>query len=163
MGPTSTAQPLHDGARGKPESVTSLLVVDDDDAIRTLLELIGRRRGFTVDTAADGLEALALLRERDYDLAVIDLMMPRLSGYELLDHVAGLPRKPLVVIATAMTDALIGDLDAAIVHTIMRKPFDVEVIAELLGELALQRPSSAPAADTEVPRPPQRPRADTVC
>jgi DNA-binding response OmpR family regulator len=112
-----------------------LLVVDDDPAIRGLLELIGKRQGFTVDTAADGVEALALLRETVYDLAVIDLMMPRINGYELIAQLAEMPRRPLILIATAMTDTLVAQLDASVVHSIVRKPFDVEILAAMLREL----------------------------
>lgn len=64
------------------------MVVDDDHAIRKLLERIAKRAGFEVETAKDGLEALEMLDARDYDIALIDLMMPRLSGYELVQRIS---------------------------------------------------------------------------
>ncbi|MGZ7078952.1 MAG: response regulator, partial [Thermoanaerobaculia bacterium] len=60
---------------------TPLLVVDDDDAIRRLLERVALRAGFDVDAAKDGVEALEMMQRRRYDIAIVDLMMPRLRGY----------------------------------------------------------------------------------
>lgn len=112
-----------------------ILIVDDDAAIRQLLRLVAERRGFTVDVAADGVEALQRLQERSYDLAVIDLMMPRLSGYEVLDTLGKKPDRPTVVVVTAMSDSYIDQLDASLVHTIIRKPFDVELIGAMMAAI----------------------------
>jgi DNA-binding response OmpR family regulator len=112
-----------------------ILIVDDDPSIRTLLRLVAERRGLAVDVAADGVEALQLMAERRYRLAIIDLMMPRLNGYELVTSMAQFEERPAVVIATAMTDSLIGLLDAAVVHSIIRKPFDIEMIGDLMTEI----------------------------
>ncbi|HEU4889544.1 MAG TPA: response regulator [Thermoanaerobaculia bacterium] len=112
-----------------------ILIVDDDSSIRTLLRLVAERRGYSVDVAADGVEALRLLSERRYDLAIIDLMMPRVNGYELVDGIRRFEQRPTIVIATAMTDSLIGLLDAEIVHSIIRKPFDIEMLGALMSAI----------------------------
>ena len=112
-----------------------ILVVDDDDTIRSLLRLVAERRGYSVDVAADGAEALQRLDECTYDLAVVDLMMPRVNGYDLVDRMRQIGERPAVVIATAMTDEMIGQLDADVVHSIVRKPFDIEMIGGLMTEI----------------------------
>jgi CheY-like chemotaxis protein len=119
----------------------TLLVVDDDPGIRGLLELIGHRCGFEVDTASDGIRGLELLTERSYDLAILDLRMPRMSGYELIARIPELPRRPIVIVASAMTDSPVPQLDATVVHSLLRKPFDFELLSDLLTELthALER------------------------
>lgn len=119
-----------------------ILIVDDDSAIRTLLRLVAERRGFSVDVAADGLEALHLLNEYHYDLAIVDLMMPRVNGYELVDGLRRFERRPTIVIATAMTDSLIGLLDAELVHSIIRKPFDIEMLGALMTAIVESRPAA---------------------
>jgi DNA-binding response OmpR family regulator len=116
-----------------------ILIVDDDPSIRNLLRLVAERRGLTVDMAADGTEALALLAERRYDLAVVDLMMPRLNGYDLVTALRAFAQRPAIVIATAMTDSLVGLLDAEIVHTIIRKPFDIEIVGALMAAVVAER------------------------
>lgn len=116
--------------------MSRILVVDDDDAIRKLVALIARRRGFEVDLATDGLEALDLITHRSYDVAVIDLMMPRVNGYDLVAYMKRLPERPFVVIVTAMADTLLTQLDTTIVQSVIRKPFDVEFLGTLLTQLS---------------------------
>ena len=128
-----------------------VLIVDDDPSIRTLLRLVAERRGLAVDVAADGVEALQLLAERRYRLAIIDLMMPRLNGYELVASMAQFEERPAVVIATAMTDSLIGLLDAAVVHSIIRKPFDIEMIGDLMTEIVARNQQDEEDAGDDVP------------
>ena len=64
-----------------------VLVVDDDEDIRSQCELVLSGEGMQVDTAADGAEALERARERRYDLALVDLMMPKVDGLELLARI----------------------------------------------------------------------------
>jgi two-component system chemotaxis response regulator CheY len=63
-----------------------LLVVDDDPDYRAWIVTLARRMSFAVDVAVDGQQALERLAEKPYDLAVIDLQMPRLSGLEVIER-----------------------------------------------------------------------------
>jgi DNA-binding response OmpR family regulator len=139
-----------------------ILIVDDDPAIRNLLRLVGERRGFSVDMAADGAEALQLLVESRYDLAIIDLMMPRLNGYELVTALRTFPQRPAVVIATAMPDSVLGMLEADLVHSIIRKPFDIEIVGSMMTAVVTQRKAAQP--ETAAPPPNlEAPRFENVC
>ena len=113
-----------------------VLVVDDDNAIRKLLERIARRAGFEVSSARDGLEALEMLDVEHFDVAVIDLMMPRLSGYELVEQIGLREHRPVVIVATAMTNADVASVDDTMVRQVIRKPFDVDAVATALREAA---------------------------
>lgn len=62
-----------------------ILVVDDDESIRTVFRVNLERRGYFVDTAEDGEGALQLIRDGDYNLALIDVRLPDMDGIELLD------------------------------------------------------------------------------
>src|SRR5436190_12498926 len=103
------------------ETKGRLLVVDDDRAIRKLLERIARRAGFTVDGAKDGAEALEMLDRADYDVALIDLMMPRVSGYELVQRIGTRARRPIVIVATALMNGDIASIDDSLVRHVIRK------------------------------------------
>jgi CheY-like chemotaxis protein len=90
-----------------------VLIVDDDEGIRESLEDILRDRGYQVATAANGRDALALLRAAEVKPAVVllDLMMPVMDGWEVLDALereALVPRDRVVVI-TAQRDARLPD------------------------------------------------------
>lgn len=133
---------------------TPLLVVDDDDAIRRLLERVALRAGFDVDAAKDGVEALEMMQRRRYDIAIVDLMMPRLSGYELIQKISELDHSPCVIVASAAAQGDIS-LDDTLVRRVIRKPFDISVVANTLVEVAKQ------IAEQRGQRPPQVSVTDT--
>jgi DNA-binding response OmpR family regulator len=135
---------------------TPLLVVDDDAAIRKLLHRIAQRAGFDVDSAKDGIEALEMMQLRRYDIAIVDLMMPRLSGYELIQKVSELEHRPCLIVASAATSGEIS-LDDSVVRRVIKKPFDISAVANTLVEVAKQiadergaTPSTIPVAGTDV-------------
>ena len=119
-----------------PDEMDKILVADDDAALRSLLRLVARRAGFEVDMASNGQEALELIRKNTYLIAIVDLMMPLMNGYELVERVAEMDDRPGLIVVTAMTDTYVSGLDGNIVHSIVRKPFDVEMLRGVLTELA---------------------------
>ena len=140
---------------------TPLLIVDDETAIRRLLARIAERAGFQVDTAKDGIEALELLAKKTYVIAIVDLMMPRLSGYELVQHISTMNPRPVVLVATALTNGDTATLDDSLVRRVIRKPFDVTAVAEALIETA-RSIADKKAEDTTVPSPAIAPPAPLV-
>jgi DNA-binding response OmpR family regulator len=114
-----------------------VLVVDDEPAIRALIAKIVERAGFPVDIARDGEEAIQMLAAETYDVLVIDLMMPNVDGYDVVNHLRdnGGPR-PAIIVITAGDSSAIRQLDGSIVHSVVRKPFDIDVLADLIGAAA---------------------------
>ena len=127
-----------------------LLVVDDEKPIRQLLARIAMRAGFEVDTANDGVQALEMLQARPYAIAIIDLMMPRLSGYELLQKIGTLNPRPVVLVATAMANGDVASLDDSMVRRVIKKPFDVNAVAQALIDTAKQIAEQQELADKEI-------------
>ena len=72
------------GLTAAKSALPSILVVEDEEKMRDLLRRILERASFTVMTAPHGREALKLFRERPVDLAITDLMMPEMDGFELI-------------------------------------------------------------------------------
>lgn len=134
-----------------------ILVVDDDSAIRALLMTILRRRGLAADAAADGAEALERLGRCDYSVMLLDLMMPRRSGWDVLAEIALWPRerRPIIIVLTAGSEP--RALDPALVSGTVRKPFDVEMLIDTVSACVRSGPARAqledcPPADTD-PKP----------
>jgi two-component system chemotaxis response regulator CheY len=116
-----------------------VLVVDDEPAIRALLKKIIERRGYVVDGAKDGAAAIELLQLHQYDLFLVDLMMPNVNGFELVEHLSHQVKKPrpaVIVITAAAESAPLRYLDPEIVHSVIRKPFDIDVVADLVDAAA---------------------------
>jgi two-component system response regulator MprA len=102
-----------------------VLVCEDDRAIRVLLDKLLIRHGLSPQCVASGIEAVARLRRETFDLVVLDLLTPGLSGYEVLE-VLGRERPDLlqrVVVLTASQRALSENLPVA---ATLRKPFDLD-------------------------------------
>jgi two-component system copper resistance phosphate regulon response regulator CusR len=110
-----------------------VLVVDDSERVRKTLATGLRAHGMAVETAADGAEALTMLDGLSFDLVVLDLMMPRLDGMQLLRALKQRTRKPRILVLSARdqvqdrVDALNLGADDYLV-----KPFAFE---ELLARL----------------------------
>lgn len=128
-----------------PAGKGRVLVVDDEPAIRALVAKIVERAGFSVDVAADGQDAVEKVEKTDYAVIVLDLMMPAMSGYEFVEFLQqrGGKRPSVIVITAAAEASLTRQLDPTVVHSIVRKPFDINVLADLVTAAA----SAAPAAE----------------
>lgn len=116
--------------------MTRVLVADDDPSIRQLLSTIVRRERFEVDAVADGSEAIAKLQQHQYAVILLDLMMPRVSGFDVIEYLKEHPQsvKPVVLVITAYADQKFRDVDPSIVAGVLRKPFE---IADLGGIVRL--------------------------
>jgi len=104
-----------------------ILIVDDDPGVRRLLTILFEREGWTVATAADGEVALDQIARVRPDVVILDLMLPKRTGVEVLRQIAehddGTAEKVLVL--TAISEAQLRRLPADLrVRKIMRKPFD---------------------------------------
>src|SRR6266567_5158989 len=88
------------------KSQPQVLVADDDQSIRQLVCTIVRREGFVPDCVVDGLEAIEKLKEHEYSVILLDLMMPRMDGFGVIDYLKKNPPrvKPIVLIITAYAD-----------------------------------------------------------
>jgi two-component system NtrC family response regulator len=78
-----------------------ILLVDDDSSVRRVLQFKLQKRGYTVATASDGLEALQLLKENPFDLLLSDIRMPKMDGIELLGKAKNAQPNIKVVLITA--------------------------------------------------------------
>jgi chemosensory pili system protein ChpA (sensor histidine kinase/response regulator) len=127
--------------RGGPEGRKArVLLVDDSISVRKFVGQMLDKAGFDVTTANDGAEALTRLGEREFDVMVTDLEMPRLNGYELLEDVrrrASTRELPVVVLTTrsgAKHQSLARRLG---VSHYVTKPVTEDVFVQLIQSLAL--------------------------
>jgi DNA-binding NtrC family response regulator len=86
------------------KSSVSVLIVDDEEMMRSLLEKILSREGYNILTAVDGVAALEVLNTHEVDLVISDMKMPRMNGFELLKHVKQEHPRTGVIIMTAYGD-----------------------------------------------------------
>ncbi|MCU1347765.1 MAG: DNA-binding response regulator [Acidobacteria bacterium] len=111
-------------------------MVDDDAPIRALVTKIVERAGFPVDSARDGAEAIEKIDQNDYAVLVIDLMMPKVDGYAVISHLRNRAARPAIIVITAGDSGAIRKLDGTVVHSVIRKPFDIDVLGDLIAAAA---------------------------
>ena len=115
-----------------------ILVIDDDLAIRVLLQAVLRRMKFDVDLAEDGAIGLEKLKNNGkVDLILLDLMMPKVNGYEFIDRLrADFPDggRPHVVVFTAAGKRGVDKIPPDAICNSILKPFDLEKFIEMIGD-----------------------------
>jgi CheY-like chemotaxis protein len=117
-----------------PATAGTVLVVDDDDSIRSVVRLALEDEGYEVVTAAHGADALRCIRSQQPALILLDLQMPVMSGWQLLAHLGALARDIPVVIMTAgaRARAVADELRTA---GYLGKPFDLARLIETVERL----------------------------
>jgi DNA-binding response OmpR family regulator len=112
------------------------LIVDDDEPIRVLLSTIIKQQGFSVDTARDGSEAIEKLNDGSYNVVLLDLMMPKVNGYDVLRHLRqtnpGLLRRTIVATAVPERELQVKLTDP--IYKVHSKPFE---LPQLLADIRL--------------------------
>src|SRR6058998_3162283 len=117
-----------------PASPGKILVADDEESIRWVLERACAKDGHAVHAVASGREALAALRERAYDVALIDIKMPDLSGLDVLTRAREDRVDTLFIVMTAqntMANAIEATKRGA--YDYLTKPFDLDQVELLVG------------------------------
>jgi DNA-binding response OmpR family regulator len=118
-----------------PELHKRVLVVDDDAVIRELLTSVLEQESLEVDCAEDGRQALEMIRENQYSVVLLDLLMPEMNGFEVLEQLDENLR-PVVLVITGADHSTVSRLDSRIVHGIVRKPFDPHELGTLVRACA---------------------------
>src|SRR5271157_4275638 len=108
-------------------SLGTVLIVDDESAIRESLQTVLELEGYTVDTASDGAEGLARLAERPYDLVLLDFAMPERNGIEVLRDIRERDSELAVIMITAYgtVENAVNAMQAGATNFI-QKPWDNE-------------------------------------
>jgi CheY-like chemotaxis protein len=117
-----------------------ILVVEDDAVIRTTVAEALEDMGYLVETASNGAEALARVRDDGFAAIVLDLMMPVMTGWEFLDAcgddlvAAGIP---VAVASAAYAPTTVASRPA--VSAVLSKPFDLDVLEAIVQRLTSRR------------------------
>ena len=120
-----------------------ILLVDDDRGLRHVLSTMLTGAGHVVDSVGDGPEAVARLGDGAFDVVLVDIGLPSMSGLEVLAHARALPRPPLVIVMTAddTSDTLLEAVRRQ-AYRYVRKPFAPNAILEIIDG-AITAPAAA--------------------
>jgi len=133
-----------------------LLVVEDEASIRTLLSTYLEAVGHAVFLAEDGLSGYAAVQDGDFDLVLMDVMMPRIDGLTVVELIRRDSDVPIIVVsALSEVDDQVRAFDL-LVDDFIPKPFDVKIVAKRVDAVLRRREAAAgpvPGATAGVPAP----------
>ena len=115
-----------------------VLIADDEPAIRSLLKTNLAFEGFETVTASNGQEALEVIRDQAPDVVLLDVMMPVMDGWQVLEELSKSPNRStrvILVTAKASSEAQLQGWELGCVDY-LTKPFDLDVMIERILEVA---------------------------
>ena len=130
---TDETEKHHCDIQGKA-IVHRILIIDDDRSVRDSLKQVLQDTGYAVSAAADGQEGLSALNQQQFQLLILDLDLPKVSGWDILDVAAEQHPSLPVVILTGLADqcepGALAEADA-----LLEKPTDADVLLNLVETL----------------------------
>lgn len=121
-----------------------VVIIDDDDSVRDLLEFVVKKEGFQVETAADGEAGLEKIGQLMPNLVILDLMLPRYGGFEILRQLQqGQTGKiPIVIVTGRYTDRTTSEMirQESNVMDFIEKPVKANVLALALHKILKTQP-----------------------
>jgi two-component system, OmpR family, response regulator ResD len=126
---------------------TTILVADDDPNIAELLRMYLAKAGYRVSIARDGNETQRMLRERQYDLAILDIMMPGPDGLQIIRNLRRRSEMPVIFLSARTSDIdKVSGLQLG-ADDYVTKPFNpAELVARVQSVLRRSRPAGEPSA-----------------
>ena len=92
-------------AGGSMMENSTILIVDDNQEIREIIEILLTGEGFQAVQAKDGMTALELLKEREFDLIILDIMMPGMNGYQTCLEIRKMSNAPILFLSARTKDS----------------------------------------------------------
>ena len=107
--------------------VPKILIVDDEARMRDSLNVLLSSKGYNIQTGCNGREAIECLNKDSYDIVLLDMIMPDMDGYQVMDYIKSKQLDPMVIIMTghASIDSAVESLKRG-AYDYLRKPFDFE-------------------------------------
>ena len=120
-----------------------VLIIDDDDGVRELLTFLVKKEGYRVECGVDGEDGFQKAEKLKPDLILLDLMMPRYGGFEVLRQLqsGGLAKSPIIVVTGRYTDRSTADMirQESNVVDFLEKPLKPSVLGATLARLLKPR------------------------
>jgi DNA-binding response OmpR family regulator len=123
-----------------------LLVIDDDAAVTDLLTLLLKSQGFEVFATNNSTEGLAMIREVQPDLVILDLMMPEMDGWEVCRSVRQFSQVPIIILSALNDPSMIASVLDAGADDYLTKPTPSRVLVAHINRLTKRNGTQRPSA-----------------
>jgi DNA-binding NtrC family response regulator len=129
----------------------AILVVDDNQDLLNTFAMILKRRGFSVQTASDGAAAIDKFKEQDFDVTLMDIVMPQMNGVDASRKMKEInPEAPIILMTAYSDDELLQTARKQGVRQIIHKPVRIDQLIELIMKAADDQPIMVVDDDTDI-------------
>ena len=129
----------------------TILVVDDNEDLLETFAMILKRRGFIVETADNGAKAIDKFKEQEFDVTLMDIVMPEMNGVETFRKIREMVPEASIILMTAYSDEeMIQSAKKEGVNKVINKPIRIDQLIELINEAAADQPILVVDDDTDI-------------
>lgn len=134
-----------------------IIVIDDDAAVTELLSVLLRSNGFDVVATNNSVEGLALIKGGNFDLVVLDLMMPEIDGWEICKEVRSFSLIPIIVLSALNDPSMVASVLDAGADDYLTKPTPSRILVAHINRILKRNGSSPLTASSNVLTKPTKP------
>lgn len=114
---------------------TKIIVIDDDPAVTDLMSVLLKTHGFEVRATNNSIEGLNLIREEEFDLVILDLMMPEMDGWEVCKEVRTFSQVPIIVLSALNDPSMVASVLDAGADDYLTKPTPSRVLVAHINRI----------------------------
>ena len=140
---------------------TKIIVIDDDTAVTDLLSVLLKSHGFEVRATNNSTDGLSLIREEEFDLVILDLMMPEMDGWEICKEVRSFSQVPIIVLSAFNDPSMVASVLDAGADDYLTKPTPSRILVAHINRLTRRNGTTSLSAASNVLTRPSRPLTAT--
>lgn len=138
-------------------SKTKIIVIDDDTAVTDLLSVLLSSHGFDVRVTNNSTEGMGMIREEEFDLVILDLMMPEMDGWEICKEVRSFSQVPIIVLSALNDPSMVASVLDAGADDYLTKPTPSRILVAHINRLTRRNGTAPLSASTNVLTNPPKP------
>ena len=138
-------------------SKTKIIVIDDDTAVTDLLSVLLSSHGFDVRVTNNSTEGMGMIREEEFDLVILDLMMPEMDGWEICKEVRSFSQVPIIVLSALNDPSMVASVLDAGADDYLTKPTPSRILVAHINRLTRRNGTGSLSAETDVLTTPSKP------
>lgn len=142
-------------------SKTRIIVIDDDTAVTDLLSVLLSSHGFDVRVTNNSTEGMGMIREEEFDLVILDLMMPEMDGWEICKEVRSFSQVPIIVLSALNDPSMVASVLDAGADDYLTKPTPSRILVAHINRLTRRNGTGSLSAKTDVLTTPPKPLTAT--
>ena len=140
---------------------TKIIVIDDDTAVTDLLSVLLKSHGIDVRATNNSTDGLSLIRDEEFDLVILDLMMPEMDGWEICKEVRSFSQVPIIVLSALNDPSMVASVLDAGADDYLTKPTPSRILVAHINRLTRRNGTTTLSAASNVLTRPARPLTAT--